>query len=163
MAREERGEVRHAPVVDAPVGLREAPRLQVGPEVLPHVLVDEALEVDPGVPKGADEGVGADGPVGRHVAPGVGEPPVAAVVEDGDADLSLGPFEDAGGAALRRLRRERRGEEEPSATRQRARDDRRSPDGPGPAGRLTGPSGRPGSPCRRRCATVPAPRAARST
>src|SRR5438552_2010455 len=63
-----------------------------------------ALQVDADPAKGADDDVGADAAVERHVATRILQPHIRRIVVNGDADL---PF---GGARGRELERRRRGD-----------------------------------------------------
>ena len=79
---EEGPQVGHPPVVDAGVRPFQTPVGGIGVEIADHVLVDPLLEVDTHGSIAAHDQVGADPDVAGHVAPGVGDPAVRAVVRD---------------------------------------------------------------------------------
>lgn len=89
MAGEEDLQIRDAAVVDVGVGGFQAPEFGVEAQMAFHVLVDLLLQVDTQGAVGADDDVRADAEMGRHVAAGIGDFEIAAVV----GDFGFGLFE----------------------------------------------------------------------
>lgn len=107
-ALEERRQIRDAAVIDVRVGTAQPPDLRIDGEVALHVLVHENLQVRAGVAIRANDHVRTHAALERHVAAGIGDAPISAVVMARHADLSLRAFDHA--RNRHRLRDERRRE-----------------------------------------------------
>ena len=83
-----------AAVVDVGVGAGEPPQPGVQAKVIPHVLVDQLLQVVTGRPQGPDDHVGAHAPVRVHVPPGVTHGLVRGVITDSPFNLGAGTQQD---------------------------------------------------------------------
>ena len=84
-----------AAVIDASVGLTQAPVFGILRKVRAHVLMNEFLEVlVQGGSEGPDDDVGADAAFFRNIAAGILETHVGGVVDRGDSDLFSRGFHD---------------------------------------------------------------------
>jgi len=113
LALEEDHEIGDTAVVDVGVGREMAPIGGIASGRFLFVLVDEHLEIDLHLAQGADDDVGADAPIQRHVAAGVGDLHISGIVAGGDADLGEGGLHEGlapGSDAIRRSGVDLRGE-----------------------------------------------------
>jgi hypothetical protein len=74
-------------MIDVAIRPFQPPKLGIGIERAPHVLVQFALQVDTDAAEGAHHHVGTDAGPQRHVAAGIVERDVSRVVGRGHADL----------------------------------------------------------------------------